>query len=30
MLLKEIRRYLDWFATQTGFRPSSQGATFHH
>jgi glutamate/tyrosine decarboxylase-like PLP-dependent enzyme len=25
-----IRRHLDWFATQPGFKPSLAGAGFHH
>jgi glutamate decarboxylase len=30
MLLKDIRRHLDWFATQPGLKSSQQGAAFHH
>ncbi len=30
MLMRDIRRHLDWFATQPGFKPSSVGAGFHH
>ncbi len=30
MLLKDIRRHLDWFATQPGFNPTLDGAGYHH
>jgi len=30
MLLRDIRRHLDWFATQPGLKPASDGAGFHH
>jgi glutamate decarboxylase len=30
MLLRDIRRHLDWFATQPGFKASQEGAGFHH
>jgi glutamate decarboxylase len=30
MLLRDIRRHLDWFATQPGFTPTLDGAGFHH
>ncbi|MGA9671824.1 MAG: glutamate decarboxylase [Terracidiphilus sp.] len=30
MLVRDIRRHLDWFATQPGFTPSLEGAGFHH
>jgi glutamate decarboxylase len=30
MLLKDIRRHLDWFASQPGLRSKSEGAQFHH
>jgi glutamate decarboxylase len=30
MLLHDIKRHLDWFATQPGFKPSLGGAGFHH
>ena len=30
MLLRDIRRHLDWFATQPGFAASGEGAGFHH
>jgi glutamate decarboxylase len=30
MLLRDIRRHLDWFATQPGFTASGEGAGFHH
>jgi glutamate decarboxylase len=30
MLLNDIRRHLDWFATQPGFTPTLDGAGFHH
>ena len=30
MLVRDIRRHLDWFAAQPGFRPTAQVAQFHH
>jgi glutamate decarboxylase len=30
MLVRDIRRHLDWFATQPGFKPTMDGAGFHH
>jgi len=30
MLVRDIRRHLDWFATQPGFTASLEGAGFHH
>jgi glutamate decarboxylase len=30
MLVRDIRRHLDWFAAQPGFKPSLDGAGFHH
>ena len=30
MLVRDIQRHLDWFATQPGLIPSSDGAGFHH
>jgi glutamate decarboxylase len=30
MLLKDMRRHLDWFATQPGLKPQTDGAGFHH
>jgi glutamate decarboxylase len=30
MLLRDIRRHLDWFATQPGFAASPEGVGFHH
>jgi glutamate decarboxylase len=30
MLVKDIRRHLDWFASQPGFKAASTGAGFHH
>jgi glutamate decarboxylase len=30
MLLRDVRRHLDWFATQPGLRPTTDGAGFHH
>jgi glutamate decarboxylase len=30
MLLRDIRRHLDWFATQPGFHPTLDGAGYHH
>jgi len=30
MLLRDIRRHLDWFATQPGLKPAEDGAGFHH
>ena len=30
MLLRDIRRHLDWFATQPGLKPTLDGAGFHH
>jgi glutamate decarboxylase len=30
MLLRDIRRHLDWFATQPGLKPTVDGAGFHH
>jgi glutamate decarboxylase len=30
MLLRDIRRHLDWFATQPGLKPTMDGAGFHH
>ena len=30
MLVQDMRRHLDWFAAQPGFKPSFNGAGFHH
>ena len=30
MLVRDIRRHLDWFATQPGLKPALHGAGFHH
>jgi glutamate decarboxylase len=30
MLVRDIRRHLDWFATQPGLRPTVDGVGFHH
>ncbi len=30
MLVKDIRRHLDWFASQPGLKPKVEGAQFHH
>jgi glutamate decarboxylase len=30
MLLRDIRRHLDWFGTQPGFTASPEGVGFHH
>jgi glutamate decarboxylase len=30
MLVNDIKRHLDWFATQPGFTASTEGAGFHH
>jgi glutamate decarboxylase len=30
MLVRDIRRHLDWFTSQPGFKPSLDGAGFHH
>ena len=30
MLIRDIRRHLDWFATQPGLKPTMYGAGFHH
>jgi glutamate decarboxylase len=30
MLVRDMRRHLDWFAAQPGFKPSLDGAGFHH
>jgi glutamate decarboxylase len=30
MLLRDIRRHMDWFASQPGLRPTVEGAGFHH
>jgi len=30
MLLRDMRRHLDWFATQPGFTASPEGVGFHH
>jgi glutamate decarboxylase len=30
MLLRDIRRHLDWFAAQPGLKPAVDGAGFHH
>jgi len=30
MLLRDIRRHLDWFATQPGLKATANGAGFHH
>jgi hypothetical protein len=30
MLVNDIKRHLDWFATQPGFNPTLDGAGFHH
>jgi glutamate decarboxylase len=30
LLLRDIRRHLDWFASQPGFKPTMDGIGFHH
>jgi glutamate decarboxylase len=30
LLVRDIRRHLDWFASQPGLRPKLDGAAFHH
>ena len=30
MLLRDLKRHLDWFALQPGFTPSPAGVDFHH
>jgi glutamate decarboxylase len=30
MLVRDIRRHLEWFTSQPGFKPSLDGAGFHH
>jgi glutamate decarboxylase len=30
MLVRDMRRHLDWFAAQPGFRSTAQAAQFHH
>jgi glutamate decarboxylase len=30
MLLRDLKRHLDWFASQPGFTPTNAGAGFHH
>jgi glutamate decarboxylase len=30
MLLRDLKRHLDWFALQPGFTPTDAGAGFHH
>jgi glutamate decarboxylase len=30
LLVRDIRRHLDWFASQPGLRPKLDGAGFHH
>jgi hypothetical protein len=30
MLLRDIRRHLDWFAAQPGLKATVDGAGFHH
>jgi glutamate decarboxylase len=30
MLVKDIRRHLDWFASQPGFRSTAESGQFHH
>jgi len=30
MLLRDIRRHLNWFATQPGFSPTLDGSGYHH
>lgn len=30
MLVRDIRRHLDWFADQPGLKPKCEGANFHH
>ena len=30
MLLRDIRRHLDWFTTQPGLKPTVDGTGFHH
>jgi len=30
MLIRDIRRHLEWFVSQPGFTPSMEGAGFHH
>jgi len=30
MLVRDIRRHLDWFAGQPGFRSTAHAAQFHH
>jgi len=30
MLVRDIRRHLDWFAAQPGFRSTAVAGQFHH
>ena len=30
MLVRDIRRHLDWFASQPGLKAKVEGAQFHH
>jgi len=30
MLVKDMRRHLDWFAAQPGFKAAESGVGFHH
>ena len=30
MLVRDIKRHLDWFASQPGLRQKDEGAQFHH
>jgi glutamate decarboxylase len=30
MLVKDMRRHLDWFASQPGLKAKVEGAQFHH
>lgn len=30
MLMRDIRRHLDWFATQPGLKATADGVGFHH
>jgi glutamate decarboxylase len=30
MLLRDMRRHLDWFVHQPGFNPTLNGSGFHH
>ena len=30
MLMRDIRRHLDWFSAQPGLKPTADGAGFHH